>query len=461
MISGFHKSQDVDLAGLSISDAVRALDAKQVSALELTDAALERAFATEDGHHAFAFLDADQARRQATESDARRSAGLTASRLDGIPFGVKDLFLTSDMPTRAGCHEDSPFEALRVDDQTVKSLRLTGVVLLGKHTTHHFGSGRCPSRCRNAVDSRMFAGGSSSGSGVSVALGSSFGALGTDGGGSVRIPAALNGVVGFLPSLGNMPKGEDGLVGPDSFSSPGLICRTVDDVAMTYSTLMGLGHQRISRSAARKQGPLPLQGMRMGVVGQLNRGATAEITAVVRAAMDKMEDAGATLVEGEIPELESTSGIFDVIAGYEVHRAHQNMLENHPEAYCDAILPSYLRGANISHQSYTEACVRRESLETAIDKFCRTNRINLLVGPVAGKVAVPAEGMDPLYELGFYSMFTMFVNLVGRPALTMPCGVVAGGLPVGMQVVGLRGDDIRLLDWADTIQAVLGERGLL
>jgi aspartyl-tRNA(Asn)/glutamyl-tRNA(Gln) amidotransferase subunit A len=435
-------------------DAAEALSRQEVSSVELTDAVLRRASETEAVHHAYVFLDGDLALTSAAESDARRSSGSALSALDGVPVGVKDLFLTADMPTRGGCHAESDFVGPRRDDHTVAALRATGAVLVGKQTTHHFGSGRCPSACRNAVDPQMFSGGSSAGSAVSVALGSSYGALGSDGGGSVRAPAALNGIVGLMPSSGAMPERVDGLLGPTSYSSAGLLCRSVADVTLMSAALLpGVGEG--SRSADR-EGSTGLAGLRVGVVGQLNRGAITYVTDVVGRAVERIADSGAILVEGEIPELDSTREVFDVIAGYEVYRSHREMLAHHRDAYCDATLPGYLRGAEISDDSYREAKAARLALCHAVDEFFERHQLDMLIGPTTGKPTVPADGMDAAAVLAFHAMFTMPVNLMGRPALSMPCGDLRGGLPVGLQAVGSRGMDGRLLAWSQKVEAVIG-----
>ncbi|WP_169806724.1 amidase [Microtetraspora malaysiensis] len=442
------------LTGLSITDAARMLADAEVSAAELIEAVLARAEQTEPTHHAYAFLDPELARAQARQSDARRSRGDARGPVDGVPFGIKDLFLTADMPTGGGSHSERAFEGRRVDEPQVTLLRDAGVVFVGKHTTNHFGSGRCPSPARNALNPELFSGGSTSGGGVSVALGSSLGALGSDGGGSIRVPAALNGVVGYLPSFGQFPEGPEGLFGPNTYGSGGLICRTVADVELVAPILGALtaGRGLPDGSAPAER---PLEGLRIGVVDALMNGATPAIHAVVERAITRMAEAGAHVVNGRIPEVELTSEVFDVVAGYEVHRGHQDMLVNHRYAYCERTLPGYLRGADISRQRYEAASAQRARVRVAVERFYADNQVDLVVGPVTGIPAVPIEGMEPARDLVFYAMYTAIANLTGQPALSVPCGVLDDGMPVGLHILGRPNRDRRMLGWARRIEAVL------
>ncbi|TNC23783.1 amidase [Amycolatopsis alkalitolerans] len=214
-----------------------ALRRGQVSAREVTEAVIDRANRTEPVVHAFAELREQDALRQADHADRLRSSGRPLGPLRGVPIAVKDLIDVEGFPTRAGSRATGDAPAT-TDAAAVRTLRAAGAIVIGKTVTHEFGWGANVPATRNAWNPRRAPGGSSAGSAVAVAVGAAFGALGTDTGGSIRVPAALNGVVGLKPTLGSVDT--TGVVPMSrSLDTVGCLTRTVDDCATLFTVLAG------------------------------------------------------------------------------------------------------------------------------------------------------------------------------------------------------------------------------
>ena len=217
----------VDVDALTVRSASAELEAGSLSSVELVEAVLARLAETEPLHHAYVTVTAEQALTAACRADDERAAGRSRGPLHGIPFAVKDVFFTHDAPTEAGSRIFAGFRASE-DAVCVRALREAGGILLGKLVTHEFCCGQDVPPTRNAWNATHYPGGSSAGAGVAVALGSALAALGTDAGGSVRKPAALNGVVGLKPTFGLLSR--DGVVLlAASLDHVGIVTRTVED----------------------------------------------------------------------------------------------------------------------------------------------------------------------------------------------------------------------------------------
>lgn len=242
------------LADLTITDASVAIHRREISARELVDAVLARAARTEPAVHAYSELAADLARSQADSADHFAVANSNLPPLHGIPIAVKDVFDVAGSATTAGSRALGDAIALS-DAASVRALRESGAIIMGKAFAHEFGFASNVPPTRNAWDQLRAPGGSSAGSAVAVAVGSALGALGTDTGGSVRVPAALNGVVGFKPSFDAIDSA--GTIRMSAgMDTVGILARTAAGTALLFDALArpaaaGRSQARPSRTELR------------------------------------------------------------------------------------------------------------------------------------------------------------------------------------------------------------------
>lgn len=247
-----------ELAELSLADASRAISAGEVSPAELVDAVLERIARVESSVKAYAAIDPERARRDAGQLTEELTSRGRRSALHGIPFAIKDVADVEGFPTRAGSHVLDQERAAASDAPVIARLRDAGAIILGKATTHEFASGIDTPPTRNPWDTSRIPGGSSGGSGAALAAGESIGAVGTDSGGSIRIPAAFCGVCGLRPRRGIAPL--DGVV-PFSWTHDtiGPMGRSAEDLAIAWRTMANDHSATTDVPAARlRLGVLPL-----------------------------------------------------------------------------------------------------------------------------------------------------------------------------------------------------------
>ena len=226
-----------DLTWLTVEEARSHIARRHVSAAELLEATLERIEETETSVHAFARLLESDARAAAGHADRAALRGTLLGPLHGIPIAVKDVCYTRGVPTEAGSRVLAGFTPAS-DATVVTRLREAGAILVGKTVAHEFGYGQNTPATRNAWNSACYPGGTSAGSAVAVASGSAFATIGTDTGGSIRIPAALNGVVGLKPTYGRVSRRGVIPMSP-SLDTVGPLARTVRDCALMFSTIAG------------------------------------------------------------------------------------------------------------------------------------------------------------------------------------------------------------------------------
>jgi aspartyl-tRNA(Asn)/glutamyl-tRNA(Gln) amidotransferase subunit A len=410
----------------------------QLRAADLMDAALGRAAATEPLVSAYAHVDWQGARRAALEADRELAAGQDRGPLHGIPFAVKDVILTRDMPTRAGSDVplDNPVER---DATVVQRLRQAGCVLIGKHVTHEFACGQNVPPTRNAWDHDRYPGGSSAGAGVSVALGSSLVAIGTDAGGSVRKPAALNGVVGLKPTFGRVSR--FGVLPPSgSMDHVGVVTRYVEDAATVLQTIAGADEHDPSTRAE----PVPdytaslsagCAGVRIGVLqearGDADDAGTSSATA---AAIDLLEQLGAVTVPVTLTCLDAGRVAGEVLLAAEAGSSQLRLLRAHSDAYAAATRRYLTAGAVLPAAVLLAAESARERLCREVRALFEDHRLDVLLTPTTPLPAVPVHSMVIGRDLAHYVRHTLLANLTGLPAITVPCGLSAG-LPVGLQLV--------------------------
>jgi Asp-tRNA(Asn)/Glu-tRNA(Gln) amidotransferase A subunit family amidase len=437
-----------DLTALTIRDVGELIAGRSLSAVELLQATLERIDETEPHIHAYAHVDAEAAFEAARTVDRAPRRG----PLHGVPVGIKDVLETADLPTEAGSRLLAGFRPER-DAVAVARLRDAGAIPVGKHVTHEFACGQDVPATRNPWELGHYPGGSSAGGGASVAVGSSLAALGTDAGGSVRKPAAVTSVVGLKPTSGRVSgRGTLRCASAPSLDHIGVFTRTVEDAALVLQAIAGVdADDRRSRDE-----PVPdfsadlgrnVSGLRLGVEHGYFFGTEldSEVGACVADALEDLERLGAVLVAVEIPSLELTLQAGSTILASEVAAVHRMWLNERPEEYVEATR-RHLQLGSLVPSAHVEAAHRARSRMSAEVAAVFTNaRLDALVSPTLPTPPMPVEEMVPAVDVPRLIPYTLPWNLTGQPALSVPCGFTAAGLPVGLQLIGRPFDEPTIL----------------
>jgi aspartyl-tRNA(Asn)/glutamyl-tRNA(Gln) amidotransferase subunit A len=415
-----------------------------VSSEELVRQGLERA---ESLSHLNAFISLfpDAAIAEARALDQRRRQGDRLGPLHGIPITAKDLVWSKGSRTTSGSRIDGEFVPEK-DAPVLASLRARGAVLLGKTNLHEFAYGVSNvnphyGTARNPWDRSRISGGSSGGSAVALACGIGFGSIGTDTGGSIRIPSSFCGTAGLKPTYGRISR--EGVT-PLSWSLDhvGPMARTVEDVGVLYEAITGEAIELAEGSETR-----PLAGLRVGVHERyFFENLAPEVEASVRAAIDALESLGSSIVEVAIPEIELQAACRNTIAFAEASSYHEKNIRSRPADYGEDTRELLRLGLLIPAVDYLAALRARRVLVRAFRKAFET--FDVLAGPATPAVAPPigAGSLDTGEELrtGLLRLAGPF-NTVGFPALSLPCGLSASGLPIGLQLAAAPGAEPLLL----------------
>jgi len=438
----------------------------QISPLEVARQVLDRAKSVNEQCNAFVLIDEEGALAAARESEARWIKGAPAGALDGIPVTIKDLVSVKSWPLRMGSLSSSerPSES---DAPTAHALRSAGAILIGATSTCEFGwkgVADCPLSgvTLNPWNLNLTSGGSSGGAAVAAATGSGVLHLGSDGGGSIRIPASFTGTVGIKPTFGRVPYFPPSAFAPVGHLGP--ITRTVEDAALML--------QILSYRDIRDwhQNPLPFspvtlipeyswKGARVGlwtkpVVGSID----PEIAEATRRVAQELEAAGALVEEIELPG-EDLLSVFNTIwfAGA-ANRVRRIPAELHPK-----LDPGLLRiveiGAKYSAVDYVSATTQRALFGIEMDNLL--DRYDLVVSPATPIAAFEANHDVPpdsgLTVWTEWACFNFPINLSQQPACSVPVGLTKTRLPIGLQIVGPKGRDDRVLSAAANIMKLCGE----
>jgi aspartyl-tRNA(Asn)/glutamyl-tRNA(Gln) amidotransferase subunit A len=444
---------DHELLGRSALELAALIRSKQLSPVELTELALARIEAVNPRLNAFCLVAADVARRQAREAEIAVTKGEPISRLHGVPVSMKDVLFTRGLRTTGGSRLFA--EAVPEEDAlAVARLRAAGTVLLGKTATSELGHKAVTESplfgiSRNPWDPALTPGGSSGGAAAAVAAGLGPLALGTDGGGSVRIPAAFCGVYGFKPSAGRVPH-HGGFPGWEPLSVAGPITRTVRDAAAVLDVIAG-GDDRDRRSLPAEPGSYVdacdggIRGLHVAWTPDLGYAAVdPQVRAVCENAAAEFDTLGCH-VEVVNPAWDDPEDAFRTIVAAQFYAHWSNELPAR-EAEMDPTLVKFIRvGGAIAARDYVLALARVEIYWAAVLGFLE--RFDLLLTPTAAVPPFAADGPPPrevdgrrVSPLGWMP-FTFPFNLTGQPAASVPAGLTDDGRPVGLQIIGRRHAD--------------------
>ena len=439
------------MTAVELSEAYRA---KTLSPVEVTRTILE-AIPDYKALNAFCYIDHDSSLEQAKLSEIRFSQGAPLSALDGVPIGIKDLILTQGMPTRRGSLTTSPEGPWLDDAPSVARLREAGATLIAKTTTPEMGwKGVTDSPLTgityNPWDTTKTPGGSSGGAAVQVACGLGPISIGTDGGGSIRIPASFSGVFGFKPSYGRVPIWPASQVG--TLANTGPLTRTVKDAAMTMQVISGWD--------ARDWTSLPqetlawtdfpenyLKGKRIAYSPDLGLSkVNPEVSEKVRQAVLHMTALGAHVEEVQ-PEIGSMSEVIAVLWQTGCAHGQQKMSEQELSLLEPALREAGDQGRTYTLTQYLNALEARNAFGARMRAFHA--KWDFLVLPTMPDVAFEAGVLGPQMPDGkvnrAWNPFCYLFNLSMQPAASLPCGFTKNGLPIGLQLVGRMHDDLGVL----------------
>lgn len=432
------------LTELSLRAIAAKIAAREVSATEVTKACLARAAETEPAIHAFSSLLADSALAEAEAVDALLARGESPGPLAGAPVGIKELYDVADQPTTSSSKVRANWVA-KTDSASVAQLRAAGAVILGKTHTHEFAFGIVTPESRNPWDTGRIPGGSSGGSGASVAVGSCYMAMGSDTGGSIRIPAALCGVVGLKPTYGRCSR-----AGVTSLSwaldHVGPLTRTVGDAALCLNALAGYdprdpGSVDVPAEDYTQALGGDVKGVRVGVpTNYFFDHVDPELAAGARAAIAALEAEGAALREVEIPYADQILAVEYAICLSEASEYHRGMLRADPSLYNEDVRLFLEAGEMIPATRYIQALRVRHLMQRAWAALF--DDIDVLVGPAVTMPAVPVGQTEVDWGDGFveplnpvYVRLSAPANVTGLPSISVPCGFTGAGLPMSIQVM--------------------------
>ncbi|TYK50975.1 amidase [Actinomadura decatromicini] len=442
------------------AELVAAYAAGTLSPVEATAAALAAIQDRDADYNAFVLVDPERALADARAAESRWRAGTPAGPLDGVPMSIKDLFLTRGWPTLRGSGRVDPAQPWDVDSPVAARLREGGLVPVGKTSTPEMGwKGVCDNPLtgvtRNPWDTSRTSGGSSGGSAVAVAAGMGPLSVGTDGGGSIRIPAAFCGVVGFKPTHGRVSQYPLSALAVLAHAGP--MARTVQDAALLLDALAPPDH-RDPYALAPHGGPYA-QALDLDV-----RGVTAafsadfgyvdvhpEVAAAVASAVAALEGEGVR-VEAADPGFPDPLPAFNVLwcTGAAKWRDALGTLDGVDPGLCAVIE----RGLGYSAGDYLAAEAERLALSVRMGEF--HTRHDVLITPT---VPIPAfeagHDVPPGSDLSDWAEWTPFTypfNMTHQPAISVPVGFTSDGLPVGLQIVGPRHSEPLVLAMAHAVE---------
>ena len=454
---------DQEFAFKSATELRQLIASGQVSCVELTELFLRRIDALNPKLNAYLTICGDQALAAARNAQEAVQRGDSIGPLHGIPISVKDLEMTAGIPTTLGSvlfQDRTP----DIDSVVVERVKAAGAVILGKTNTPEFGlSGTTENRlgdaCRNPWDTNRTPGGSSGGAAAALASGLCALATGSDGGGSIRIPASFSGVFGIKPSQGRVPRyGGYGYPAANHFSQSGPMSRTVADTALLLQALAGPDPR--DPTSMRETPPDFSDGLDRGVAGLRlawspdlgYAGVDPEVVRVTESASRVFEELGAVVEAPNLVIDDPFQAFWDVFATAS-YTSYGHLLEERRADFTYYGLRAFEHGAEVTGADLSRALLRVDQLRRQMETFF--DDYDLLLTPTMAVPAFPIEeqpsviggkAVDPFWG---YLPFTFPINMTGQTAASVPCGFSAdpasAGMPIGLHVVGPRGAEAKVL----------------
>ena len=439
----------MSLEPASLSEAASLIRSRQLSPVQLVEACLERIASS--SLNAFISVQPEAAMAAARQAQEAVAKGNYKGPLHGIPIAGKDNIDVLGVPTTAGSrimNDRLPGE----DAFVVGKLRAAGAIIIGKTNLHEFACGTTGVNphfgpVRNPWDTQRITGGSSSGSAAAVASGEALAALGTDTGGSIRIPAAFCGVVGLKPTYGRVSNG--GTVPlSSSLDHVGPLCRNVEDAATVLQAIAGLDPS----DGSSVEMPVPdyqaalasgVAGLRIGVPREFFfEGLAGDVDAALREAVRVFEKLGAQLSEVSLPQVDQVSQGVLVMLLSEALAYHETWLAERPQDYGEDVRLRLEVARKNSAVDYINA--GRLKVEVTSRWWQLFQEIDLLLTPTTTTAPPSISEAQSPRPPSFIKLTNPF-NFSGQPAISLPCGFTSEGLPIGMQLVGRAWEETTIL----------------
>jgi aspartyl-tRNA(Asn)/glutamyl-tRNA(Gln) amidotransferase subunit A len=444
---------DANLPFETIASLAPRLRRREISPVELTDAVLDRIAAVEGKVKAYLTVMRDEARAAAKAAESAIVAGNYLGPLHGVPVAVKDLFYTRGVKTTAGSKILANFVPDH-DAAVVERLKGAGAIIVGKANTHEFAMNTWTPPTRNPWDLERIPGGSSGGSGAALAAGECIAATGTDTGGSIRIPASFCGVVGLKPTFGRVSR--HGVI-PLAWTADhaGPMTKSVEDAAALLRVMAGYD----PRDPATVDVPVPnyaralsgdVKGLRVGIpTNYFFEGLDKEVDETVRKAIKALEGLGASVHEVSFPHLGSIPIVHACIVLTEAATYHEKWLRTRGDDYAPDVRFPLEWGKLFMGIDYVQAQRVRELIRQ--DFATALSKVEVIAAPTvpmaASKVGEDPVAIGPTKELVISATIRLNrpSNHTGLPAISLPCGFTAGGLPIGLQLIGRGFDEATVL----------------
>lgn len=456
--------------GWTLLRAAAALRAGEVTSVGLTRACLERAGAVNPALNCFLRIEAGDALAAAARADAEIAAGHWRGPLHGVPLAHKDMFYRSGKPCTGGSLIRRDFIA-GYDSAVAKRMSAAGAIWIGSLNMSEFAANPAGhnvhyGHCRNPWDRDSITGGSSSGSASSVAARACFGSVGSDTGGSVRVPAGLCGVVGLKPTYGRVSR-HGALPRVWSLDTVGPLTRTVADNAAMMSVLAG----RDPLDPTTADLPVPdyaalleggIRGLRLGLPKAFYlEGLDPSVRARLDEALAVLRSLGATTVEVDLPDQQRLFTISDAVAKVEAATMHGRWMRERPGDYSLFVRSRVESGFHVPAARYLEAlALRGRLLQQFVEAaFTTADLLFLPIVPIevpkiaATEVGSPTDVQRVIVQL---TCFTRNMNFLGLPGLSVPCGFTANRMPASFQLVGRPFAEATLLRAGHSYQQVTG-----
>jgi aspartyl-tRNA(Asn)/glutamyl-tRNA(Gln) amidotransferase subunit A len=451
---------DRELAFAPATEIRRLIASKKLSPVEITELFFSRTESLDPQLNAYLTLSRDQALRTAREAEQAVVRGDQLGPLHGVPISIKDLEMTAGIRTTSGSlvFKDRVPD---VDSAVVERVRAAGAIILGKTNTPEFGlightQNRLGDHCRNPWNTERTPGGSSGGAGAALAAGLCSLATGSDGGGSIRIPASFSGVYGIKPTQGRVPFYAGAPAPPvaNLVSQSGPMSRTVRDSALLLQVLAGHDPRDVTSLRDEPEDYLTaadrgVKGLRVAYSPDFGYAAVdPQVAEVASRAAGVFEALGCSVDQADLA-LDPPFDVFEIIFDVVTSARYEAMVAGSSD-----LLSSYTRqrlenGAKVSGPDFIRTLGERDGMKTQFaDLF---QRYDLLISPTVATTAFPAgrppdtiEGRD-IDPFSGYTQFTAIINLIGHPAASIPCGFSSEGLPIGLHIIGRKGDEATVI----------------
>jgi aspartyl-tRNA(Asn)/glutamyl-tRNA(Gln) amidotransferase subunit A len=458
-----------EILNLDVAALAEHLHTKKVSPVELTNAYLDRITRVDEKIRAYITVTADDALASAKQAEAEIIAGNWRGPFHGVPIGLKDLLYTKGVLTTGGSKILADFRP-DFDATSWVRLKAQGAVMLGKLNLHEFAYGVTSSNphwgvCRNPYGLDRIPGGSSGGSAAAIVARTAAATIGTDTGGSIRIPASLCGCVGLKATWSRVSR--YGVI-PLAYTMDhvGPITRTVRDAALMLNVIAG--HDPNDSTSSRESVPdytamlnVGVKGMRIGIVRELMTGLSDDVAKSFKMAMRQLTDLGASVDEVSIPTLPSANVINSIVTFAEALEYHEEWMRTRPDDYGTDVRRLLESGMAITGVAYVRA--QRARAKVLADALAAMEQHDVLAAPGSaisapkiGESRLVGEGEPRVDVVEKILRFTAPFDCTGQPALAIPTGLGTDGLPLSMQIIGRPLDEPTVLRVSSAYEAARG-----